>query len=76
MDVEEDECPHGLGMKTACVICNGRAAREAIEAAADREVRYSFEAKYISLLNCGHFSTLGEQVHRLNDESIVCGECL
>lgn len=25
----DDECIHGLGLVAACVICNGRAAREA-----------------------------------------------
>lgn len=30
MDVEDDDgCIHGLGMKSACTFCNGRAAREA-----------------------------------------------
>lgn len=29
-----DECIHGLGPVEACVICNGRAKREAAEAAA------------------------------------------
>lgn len=26
---DDDECPHGLGLKAACTLCNGRAAREA-----------------------------------------------
>ena len=29
----DDECPHGMGMPAACVLCNGRAKREAAEQA-------------------------------------------
>lgn len=67
---EDDECIHGLGMKSACVLCNGRAAREDV-----RTIRYSFSARFAALLDCGHFSTPGEEIHRLDDESLVCEEC-
>jgi hypothetical protein len=29
-----DECPHGLGLRSACTLCNGRDARERREARA------------------------------------------
>lgn len=43
----DDECPHGLGMRAACVICNGRVQRERDAAeAAVRTVLYRFNARY------------------------------
>ena len=38
-----DECIHGLGPVEACVICNGRAKREAAEQA---EQPHAFAAKF------------------------------
>jgi hypothetical protein len=34
----DDECVHGLGEVAACVLCNGRARREAKQEALEREV--------------------------------------
>lgn len=38
-----DECIHGLGPVAACVLCNGRAQREAAEQA---EAPHTFPAKF------------------------------
>lgn len=35
----DEECVHGLGPVAACVLCNGRARREAKQEALEREVR-------------------------------------
>jgi len=36
---EEEGCPHGLGEKAWCVLCNGRAARERAEEEAAKASR-------------------------------------
>lgn len=69
---EEQECIHGLGPKSACTICNGREQRER----AERDLIVArFPARYISLLACGHFSEIGEQIAKTNDDRYLCAEC-
>jgi len=49
-DMDSEECIHGLGPVSACVICNGRAQREAL---VDKPV--IFPAKYGGLCpECGY----------------------
>lgn len=67
-----DECIHGLGLVAACTVCNGRDARERAQR---DEIVARFPARYISLLGCGHFSEIGEQLTRTADDRLLCEEC-
>ena len=67
-----DECIHGLGPVSACVICNGRAATERKVAA---EVDYTFTARFDGPLGCGHDSAIGDRLARLKSGRIVCKDC-
>lgn len=72
IDERDDECIHGMFPPTSCTICNGRDAARARAAAA---IEYEFPARYISLLGCGHFSTIGETIARRADGTLVCTDC-
>ncbi|HRE01004.1 MAG TPA: hypothetical protein PLV68_06865 [Ilumatobacteraceae bacterium] len=68
-DHDPDECIHGLGPRSACVLCNGRAARE--EAEAHRIVQW-FAARYSGRLACGCYTTVGDLIARRADDTFVC----
>lgn len=73
---EEEECIHGLGPISACVICNGRAKAETMISDA---VRARFEAKYVGLLACGHFSIVGQEIVTVEPNGRPCcddDECI
>lgn len=68
----DDECIHGLGPVSACVLCNGRAAREA---AAAREVTAQWSALFDGPVACGCRVEVGDPLARLGDGRVVCGDC-
>ncbi len=53
----DDECIHGLGPVAACIICNGREARER---AAANVVEYRFSAQFDGPAACGHHVERGD----------------
>lgn len=69
MNDDDDECIHGLGPVAACVLCNGRAARE--ERAAAVIVEW-FAARYDGRLGCGCRVTHGDLIGRRADDTFVC----
>ena len=70
--IEIDDCPHGLGPKGHCTICNGRDARERTEHV---EIMARFPTKFTGRMPCGHFVEIGDIVARRADDTYVCGEC-
>lgn len=72
MPEEDDECPHGLGMKTSCVLCNGRAAREAkLHALGDL-----FPASYKGFCrHCEEWFDEGAMIGRVSSGEYVCAGC-
>lgn len=68
----EAECPHGLGMVEACVLCNSREA-EAEKLA--NTVAYNFLASYDGHLSCGHSVESGDEVARMCNGDLRCKEC-
>lgn len=66
------ECIHGLGLVSACVICNGRAAKERAE---EKTVDYWFDAGFDSRLACGHQAVRGDRLARMKNDTIICEEC-
>lgn len=69
---DDEECIHGLGPVSACVLCNGRADREA---AISKTVVARWPALYAGRVACGHDVEVGDQLTRLGDGRIVCEEC-
>ena len=69
---EGDECIHGLGEKSACVICNGR---ERQEKDAQAEILYHFRSQFESKLWCGHSVDVGDDIAKRADGTYVCGDC-
>jgi hypothetical protein len=61
---DDDECPHGLGLKAACTLCNGRAAREARITTEGT----TFTARYRSTcFECGNEFDVDERIGRLSN---------
>lgn len=76
-DDVDDECPHGLGMRAACVICNGRVERERAAAeAAVRTVLYAFAARYAGhCATCSGPIAVGDPVVMRGDHRTAHQEC-
>lgn len=72
IDSDPDECRHGVWPASSCSYCSGKDAARARAAAV---IEHEFPARYISLLGCGHFSTIGETIGRRADGTLVCAEC-
>lgn len=69
----EEECIHGLGPVEACVICNGRAKREAAERA---EQPRTFPAKFESQCpECDLPIYVGQMVAWLPERRATHAEC-
>lgn len=67
-----DECIHGLGPVSACVICNGH--EQAERRAAHRVVR-SISAQFDSTLRCGHDAQRGDVICQRANEEWICADC-
>ena len=68
---EEDECPHGLGMKAACTICNGRDKK-----ASTTGVEYTFVAKYPGRCDwCSTRLSIGDTINMMKTGLKMCDPC-
>lgn len=73
--MDEDECPHGLGLRAACVLCNGRARAEE-KAAEEENERRTFEARYPGhCKECGYPILVGEMISWAQGEPVLHAEC-
>ena len=73
MSAELDECIHGLGLVTACTICNGRDKREAAEAAV--VVAY-FTARFDGVCyRCADPWSPGEMIAKTAGGHYLCRRC-
>lgn len=70
---DAEECIHGLGPVAGCVLCNGRAEREA---ATDAGQPRTFPAKYDGQCSeCNLPITVGEMVAWLPDHPVTHADC-
>lgn len=68
-----EECIHGLGPVSACVICNGRAEKERQQTA---EAPITFPAKYSTKCpECDHMIEQGDMVAWLDGRPAVHEDC-
>jgi len=70
---EDDECIHGLGMISACVLCNGRAKREQDER---WKVQYMFDAKYQGLCTRCKDVILVDGRVAMTHGGVICQGCV
>ena len=71
---EEEECPHGMGDRAWCVLCNGRAKAEEEVVC----VTGVFKARYANWMqnkHCVHYVNVGESIYALSDGCFVCSDC-
>lgn len=72
--MSDEECIHGLGPVTACVICNGRAERERAEQASAYRV---FPAKYEGICDeCRGAIDVDDDIAWRPDHPVVHAGCL
>lgn len=70
---KDDECPHGLGPKSACTLCNGRAAREAKVCSVGGS---TFPAQHrLFCRDCDEWWEPGSLIGRLSTGRYVCAMC-
>jgi hypothetical protein len=68
-----DECPHGLGLRSTCTLCNGREARERKEAR--RHMSCGIVARFAGICaSCGDAINEGDIICRRADGCYVCCE--
>ena len=73
-DALDDECIHGLGRVEDCVLCNGRAKREALERS--NVVIRIFEARFPGKCPwCGDRFDAGSRIGLTSQEQYVCAVC-
>ena len=73
IDLNDDECIHGMYPASSCSLCNGRERRE--QAERDRIVA-RWAAKFAGVCTkCGDDIAVGEPIARTADDRYVCGEC-
>ena len=71
---DDEECIHGLGLVSACTICNGFDKREQ---ASGWMCRYTFYAKFQSMCpRCDDLIRDGDLVAMYQNDRVVCERCI
>lgn len=72
----DDECIHGLGPLSACVICNGSDRRDKLNEQANSRLKYTFKAKFDGTCRkCFSPTSRGELVGMTQDDQVICSAC-
>lgn len=69
MAVDDDECIHGLGLKSACTICNGKDKLPAV----DHEFSATFSGP---CPHCGAWVELHDTMSVMLSGRIHCAKCV